>query len=353
MEQKAKRFLEDLLATPSPSGQEWAIQRKWIDYMRPYAHDIRTDMAGNAIAVLNPDAPFKVLIAGHCDEIGLIVSKIDDNGFVYVEPVGGISQKLAVGMKVEILGSGGTIVGVFGAKAQHHGGLKEEYEFSDLFIDCGAKTKEEMARIVRIGDMAVYKRSPELLLNGRISGRGLDNRTGAFIAAETMRRAAQRGVQVGLYAASTVNEETNMGGAYFAAAGVVPQMAIAVDVTFATDYPTAEPKSETVTLDGGPVLAKGAPINRKINMLLEASAKRKGIPLQYELTPRKTSTDADQMRLTGQGVPIALVSLPLRYMHAPVEMASLQDIEQEIELLVDLVVHLTGNENLNPIDDEL
>jgi len=352
MNQREKQFLLELLSTPSPSGQEWAVQRKWIEYVRPFAHEVRTDMAGNAIAVRNPDAPFKVLLAGHCDEIGLIVSRIDDDGYVYIEPLGGISQKLAVGMKVDILGTGGIVTGVIGARAQHHGGVKDGFEFSDLFIDCGASSKEEMLQYVQIGDMAVYKREPELLLGGRISGRGLDNRTGAFIVAEALRQAAERGAKVGIYAASTVNEETNLGGAYFAAAGIAPDMAIAVDVTFATDYPGADPKAETVKLDGGPVLAKGAPINRKINRLLEQSAKRRNIPLQYELTPGKTRTDADQMRLTGRGVPIALVSLPLRYMHSPVETASLQDIAMEIDLLADLLVHLTGNENLNPLEDE-
>lgn len=353
MNEQAKRFLLELLSTPSPSGQEWTIQRKWIDYVTPFAHEVRTDMAGNAIGIINPNAPFKVLLAGHCDEIGLIVSKIDDRGFIYVDALGGISQKLAVGMKVDILGYGGRITGVIGANAQHHGGLKDGFEFADLCIDCGAKTKEELAGIVQVGDLAVYKREPELLLNGRLSGRGLDNRTGAFIVAETLRRVAERGTQVGLYAASTVNEETNMGGAYFASAGLSPNMAIAIDVTFATDYPGASSNHAEIKLDGGPVLAKGAPINRKMNRLLEQSAERNKIKLQYELTPRKTSTDADMIRTTGRGVPIALVSLPLRYMHAPVETASLNDIEQEIELLTDMIVHMTGNENLNPIDDEL
>ncbi|MEF3304965.1 M42 family peptidase [Paenibacillus sp. GYB003] len=353
MDEQAKRFLMELLSTPSPSGQEWIIQRKWIEYVKPFAHDIRTDMAGNAVGVVNPEAPFKVLLAGHCDEIGLIVSKIDDKGFVYVDALGGISQKLAVGMKVDIWGSGGRITGVIGANAQHHGGLKDDFEFSDLCIDCGAKSKEELAGIVQVGDLAVYKREPELLLGDRISGRGLDNRTGAFIVAETLRRAAGRGAKVGVYAASTVNEETNLGGAYFASAGLQPTMAIAVDVTFATDYPGTTSKHEVIELDGGPVLAKGAPINRKINNLLELAAKRQNIPIQLELTPRKTGTDADMIRFTGRGVPIALVSLPLRYMHSPVETASLRDIEQEIELLTDMIVNLTGGENLNPLDDEL
>ncbi|WCK54436.1 M20/M25/M40 family metallo-hydrolase [Aneurinibacillus sp. Ricciae_BoGa-3] len=352
MDAQAKQFLTDLLATPSPSGMEVEIQKKWMNYVKQFADKMETDTAGNVIGILNPDADFKVLIAGHCDEIGFIVNRIDEQGFVYVDKVGGISHKPAIGMKVEILGEKQRITGVIGANAEHHGGVKDDFEFSDLYIDCGAKSKEEIARYVQIGDMAVYKRQLEFLLNGRISGRGLDNRTGAFIAAEVLRSLAQKQPSVGVYAVSTVNEETNMGGAYFAGSAVMPTMAIAVDVTFATDYPGVNTnKYGLVNLEEGPVLAKGAPVNRKINKLLEESARRLGIPLQYELTPRSTGTDADKLRLTGKGVPVALVSLPLRYMHSPVETASLHDMEQEIALLIDMILNLTGKEGLKPLED--
>ncbi|RBW69075.1 M20/M25/M40 family metallo-hydrolase [Bacillus taeanensis] len=352
MKQQSKQFLTELLATPSPSGAEMDIQKKWISYVKQFADEIRTDMVGNAIGILNPEAPFKVLIAGHCDEIGFIVSRIDENGFIYVQALGGISPKAAVGMKVTIFGFNKTITGVIGVNAQHHGGVKDDLKFEDIYIDCGAKNREEVEKFVAIGDLAVYKRELEWLMNDRISGRGLDNRTGAFIAAEVLRKAAKKGTNIGVYAVSTVNEETNMGGAYFAGAGIEPTMAIAVDVTFATDYPGVDTRKHgSISLDKGPVLAKGAPINWKINRLLEESAKALDMKLQYELTPRHTGTDADKLRLTGKGVPVALVSLPLRYMHAPVETASLRDIKEEIELLTHFVVNLSGNENLNPLED--
>src|SRR5437763_4211094 len=133
MNNDSKAFLADLLSTPSPSGREMEIQRKWMKYVSTYAHKMETDMAGNAIAILNPEAPFKVLIAGHCDEIGFIVNRIDDNGFIYVDKVGGISAKPAVGMKVQILGSGGNIIGVIGANAEHHGGVKDGLEMGDIY----------------------------------------------------------------------------------------------------------------------------------------------------------------------------------------------------------------------------
>ena len=258
-----KEFLFELLATPSPSGSEEEIQLKWKKYVETFADEVRTDMSGNVIGIMNPDAPFKVLLAGHCDEIGFMVKRIDEDGFIYVEKLGGISPKIAVGMKVDILGFNGCITGVIGANAQHHGGVSDNLEIDDIYIDCGANNKSEIENIVQVGDLAVYKRDVEHLLNNRISGRGLDNRTGAFIVAEVLRELADKDIHVGVYAVSTVNEETNMGGAYFAGASIKPTMAIACDVTFATDYPSvSRSKHGEIDLDKGPVLAKGAPINK-------------------------------------------------------------------------------------------
>lgn len=344
-------FLMELLKTPSPSSYEMNIQRKWMDYVTPYVDEMITDDAGNAIGVLNPGATFKVMLAGHCDEIGLVIKRIDEKGFLYIDKMGGINPKAAVGMRVKVIGEESEFIGVIGCNAQHHGGLKGDFELGDLFIDCGFKTKDEAMEHVGIGDLAVYDRDPEILRDRYVTGRGLDNRTGAFMIAEVMKRLSKVDLNVGVYAASTVNEETNMGGAYFAAAGVKPTLALACDVTFATDYPFVNTnKHGDFDLDGGPVLAKGAPINRKANKLLEASAKKLNMTLQYELTSAATGTDADKMRLTGKGVPVALVSLPLRYMHSPVETASIQDMEQEIDLLVSFLSDLTGTESLNPLD---
>ncbi|WP_439644460.1 M20/M25/M40 family metallo-hydrolase [Gracilibacillus boraciitolerans] len=331
---------------------EMDIQKKWMKYVAPYADEIRSDHAGNVIAVVNEDADFHLLLAGHCDEVAFVVNRIDENGFVFIEKMGGINPKAAVGMKVEILGHVRNINGVIGVNAQHHGGIKGDFDVEDLFIDCGAASKAELEEDIQIGDLVVYRRTSEILKDRFISGRGLDNRTGSFIVAEVMKRLKEKHINIGVYGVSTVNEETNMGGAYFAAAGLKPDAALALDVTFATDYPSVDKRKHgDVRLDGGPVLAKGAPINRKLNQLLEATAKKLEMKLQYELTPRHTGTDADKMRLTGKGVPVSLVSLPLRYMHSPVETASLQDTEEEIQLLVEFITNMTGNESLNPLDD--
>ncbi|MRG85206.1 M20/M25/M40 family metallo-hydrolase [Salinibacillus xinjiangensis] len=352
MELTNKQFLLDLLTTPSPSSMEMTIQKKWMNYIKPYADEIRTDHAGNVIGILNPDADFKVLLAGHCDEIAFVITKIEKDGFLRFSKMGGISPKVAVGMKVEILGANKTLTGVIGANAEHHGGVKEKLEFEDLYIDCGAKSKDEIEPYIQIGDLAIYKREPEILMDRYISGRGLDNRTGAFIVAEVLRKLSEKNVHAGVYAASTVNEETNLGGAYFAAAGIQPSFAIACDVTFATDYPGVDTaKYGDIQLEKGPVLAKGAPINRKVNQFLQKAAQDLYMDVQYELTPRNTGTDADKMRYTGVGVPVGLVSLPLRYMHSPVETASMKDIQEEIDLLVKMIEDLSGSESLNPLDD--
>ncbi|MFQ3544733.1 M20/M25/M40 family metallo-hydrolase [Halobacillus rhizosphaerae] len=352
MDQSRLNFLMELLKTPSPSSMEMAIQKRWIEEMKPVADEIRTDHAGNAMAVLNPEADFKIMLAGHCDEIALVINRIDERGYLHFDKMGGINPKAAVGMKVTVLGYKKAITGVIGVNAQHHGGLKGDFDLEELFIDCGAQSKEEMEGLVQIGDLAVYKRSPEVLMDRYVSGRGLDNRTGQFIVGEVVRKLAEKNLKVGVYAVSTVNEETNMGGAYFAAAAIEPDLALACDVTFATDYPGVnQNKHGDIRLEGGPVLAKGAPINRKINQLLEKTATSLSMKVQYELTPRATGTDADRMRLTGKGVPVSLVSLPLRYMHSPVETASIKDMDEEIELLTEMIANMTGNESLNPLED--
>lgn len=351
MNKESREFLLELLNTPSPSGREGEIQKKWASYVKGYADRIETDNAGNVIGIINPDAKFKVLLAGHCDEIGFIVKRIDDKGFVYFEAVGGISPKLAPGMKVEVLGYEKKIAGVIGVNPEHFHESKDKIEFEDLYIDCGAASREEMGQYVRFGDLIVYKREPELLLNDMVSGRGLDNKTGAFIAAEVLRNAAGKNPNVGVYCISTSTEEIGTKGAYEAGAGIAPDMAVICDVTFATDHPGVDTnKHGEVYVGKGPALGLGPAVNVKINEMIEKTAEKIGIKLQYELYTSSTGTDGDKIRVTGKGVPIALVSLPLRYMHSPVEVASFKDIEEEINLLSALILGLTGEESLKPVE---
>lgn len=344
-----KEFLENLIKCPSPSGDEIAIQHLWLNELKPYAHKLETDMAGNAIAILNPEAPFKVLLAGHCDEIAFMVNHIDDKGFLSVVQAGGISPKLALGSRVRVMGQQ-VVKGVVAVPPQHKGGASDEVKIEDVTIDIGAKSKEEAAALIAIGDYVIYDVDYDYLLNETFTGRGLDNRTGAFIIAEVIKALCKETLNVGVYAVSTVNEETNMGGAHFAAANIVPNMAIACDVTFATDGVGSNPKKDgDVKLGGGPVISKGSQINTKINTLFQEVAKNHNLPLQVELTPRSTGTDADKMRFTGKGVAVALISLPLRYMHSPNEVVSLVDIQTEIDLLVNMIKDLKGTEELKPL----
>ncbi|MCK8058172.1 MULTISPECIES: M20/M25/M40 family metallo-hydrolase [unclassified Fusibacter] len=345
-----KKFLETLIKCPSPSGDEVAIQKLWMNELKPYAHKMETDFSGNAIAILNPEAAFKVLLAGHCDEIAFMVQYIDDKGFVYVNRAGGINPKLALGSRVRIYGKE-VVKGVVSVNAEHKGGEKGEIKVEDLTIDCGASSKDAIKELVSVGDYVIYDMDYDYLLNNTMSARALDNRSGAFIVGEVIKALSKEDLNVGVYGVSTVNEETTAGGAHFATAQIQPDMAIACDVTFATDGPGANLKKDgDVKLGGGPVISYGSQINFKINDMIKATAKKYEHKLQFELTPNRTGTDADRMRFTGKGVPVALISLPLRYMHSPSEVVSLDDIQEEINLLVNMIKDMTGKENLKPLE---
>ncbi len=341
-------FFEKLISTPSPSGAEAGIQKLWKDEMKKYAK-ISTDGAGNVIATLNGGADFSVLLAAHSDEIAFMVRHIDDKGYISVAAIGGISAKPAIGSRVRVLGKK-TIIGVVAVPPEHKGGQKGELDVDGLLIDCGAKDGKELKKIVSVGDYVIYDLNLDYLQNNNVVGRALDNRSGLFIISEVVKELAKEKINVALHAVSTVNEETNQGGAYFAASSLKPSIAIACDVTFATDDPSSSAaKDGDVKLGGGPVIAFGPQVSRVVNNMLIESAKKNKHDIQYELAPRRTGTDADTMRFTGAGVPVALVSLPLRYMHSPSEVVNLKDIEAEIKLLVDFIKSLTGKEDLCPV----
>ena len=350
MEKAPAAFLNKLLETPSPSGKEVALQQEWIKYVKKFAK-IETDFAGNVIASLNEKADFKVLLSGHSDEISMIVTKIDENGFIRFDKAGGINPKVLPGLKVDILGFGKTISGVIGYSLKKEKDVSEKPSCKDFFIDCGAKSAKELEKFIRTGDYIVYRSKPEMLLNDRIICKALDDKTGSFIVAEVMRKLSKKNLKVAVYGLSSTGEETNQRGAFYAASRIKPNMAIACDVTFNTDTPGEDHEHKpAVELDKGPALSIGSPINVKVNELLEKTAKKSKIPLQFELTPDRTCTDADRMQFSGEGVPVALVSLPLRYMHSPIEIASIKDIDMVIKLLVDMISSLKGKEDLKPVN---
>lgn len=349
MDKKSNEFLFRLLKTHSPSGDEAEYQKIWAEYVKDFA-EVATDEVGNAIGVLNNKAKFKIMLAGHCDEISMMVSDIDEKGFVSFVKAGGINAKLIPGLKVEIRGySNVTVPGVIGFNLEERKSDDGKHSCKDYFIDCGYDSDKELKKLIRVGDYIVYKSEPEIIGKDRLVCKGLDNKTGSFIVAEILRKLSSRKLAVGVYAVSTTGEETNMRGAHSAASKISPNLGIACDVTFNTDLPEEGSTHAKVFFEKGPVISVGSPVNRKINKIIEDTAKKLNLSLQIELSPDRTYTDADKIMFANTGVPVALVSLPLRYMHSPVEMASLKDINDIIELLAEMIAGLTGKEDFRPV----
>ena len=341
-----KEFLYTLLDSPSVSGHEIGLQKKVIEEMKPWAHEIRTDYTGNVISVLNPDAPFKVMLAAHIDEIGLIVTHIQEDGMLRVAKSGGIYARTYPGHQVVVHGFGGTVYGtVINNKDMDKADLKD----GDLCIDIGAKDAAEARKYVREGDPVHLNTYHQEMLGGFLSARAVDDRGCAFIILEALKKAKEMGCKIGVYAATTVGEETTMRGAYWAGSAVQPNVAIAVDVTFASDYPGTDPKeSGYVKLGCGPVICNSSMANRKVNDLLRSCAAAREIPYQMESFMGRTGTDADKIHFTGTGVTTALLSLPLRYMHSPSEVCHLDDIRNAIDLLAEFLCTIDEDTDLDP-----
>lgn len=341
-----KQFLFEMLKTPSPSGGEIGLQKKIMDYTNEFHHN--TDFTGNLITSFNNESPFRVLLAGHVDEIAYMVSDITSQGFIKVVGVGGIRHQLAQGRRVQILGKE-TVLGTFGIAA---GGkpVNTEAKVSDLYIDTGY-SKEDLETKIQVGDYVVYLEDVTELGNNRITARALDNRLGAFIVTESLRRAKEKGAEVGVYSATTVGEESTMRGAFWAAENVLPNLAIVIDVTFTCDYPGKSAHiTGDISLDKGPVLAKGSIINDIVNNDLAELAKKMDMNIQYEVAPGRTGTDGDKIHQSAQGVPVVLVSIPLRYMHSPSEVCSLNDVEQIIELVSEFIANMSEDYDIDPFN---
>lgn len=341
-----KEFLYTLLDSMSVSGHEISLQKKVIAEMKPYADEIRTDYTGNVISILNPGAPFKVMLAAHIDEIGLIVTHIQEDGLLRVAKSGGIYARTYPGHQVMVHGFGGTVSGVvINSKDMDKAELKD----SDLYIDIGTKDAAEARKFVQEGDPIHLNTYHQEMLGGFLSARAVDDRGCAFIILEALKKAKAMGCQIGVYAATTVGEETTMRGAYWAGSAVQPNVAIAVDVTYASDYPGTDPRDTgSVKLGKGPVLCNSSIANRKVNDLLKACAAANGIPYQMESYMGRTGTDADKLHFTGTGVTTALLSLPLRYMHSPAEVCHLEDIQHSIDLLAQFLCTINEASDLDP-----
>ena len=343
-----REFLKKLLNTVSVSGNEETNQRNALAYGKNFAHRQIVDAVGNVINVVNPDSPCRVLLCGHMDEIGFRVTHIDEKGFIHVQKAGGVRPKLYVGSPMQIIHEGQKVNGVGAVDEELL--KKEDMKDSDLVIDIGADNREEAAARVAVGDSVCADTAVRELLNDRFTCRALDDKTGAFVILEAAKLAAARGAACGVYANTVVGEETTGRGAYFASANVKPACAVIVDVTWASDAPDGDPNATgEVRLGGGPVLCLSGMTNKPLNRLLETIAGEKDIPLQYEVAGGKTYTDGDTALMTGGGVPIALVSIPLRYMHSSVEVASWKDLEYAIELIAEMLCRMDEGFDFRPL----
>jgi putative aminopeptidase FrvX len=340
-------FLKTLLDTPGPSGFEAAPARIWRDRARTFA-EVRGDVAGNSIATVNPDGNPTVMLAGHIDEIGLIITYIDDDGFLYFSGIGGWDAQVLVGQRVRILARAGDVVGVVGKKPIHL--LKPEdrdraSKLTDLWMDIGSGSRAEAEAQVGVGDPAVVDARSVDLPNHRLVSRSIDNRIGAFVVLEALRRYAEAPGAARVSAVATTQEEIayHGGGALVSAFGVEPRAAIVVDVTFATDHPGMEKKElGEHKLGTGPVLTRGSIISPVLFAILRDAATRLGIPCTLHAAGRDTSTDADAIHIARAGVATALVSVPNRYMHSPNEMVSLEDVDRAADLLAEACRGITG-----------
>ena len=349
-------FLARLLDAAGPSGFEVEAARLWRAEAETFADSVTTDVSGNTVATVNPEGRPRIMLAGHIDEIGLQVTHVDEDGFLYIAGIGGWDPQVLVGQRVKILGPQGNILGVVGKKAIHLQKVDERKSASkidQLWVDVGVGSRAEAEALgLRVGDAMVIDAAMVSLAGDRIASRAIDNRIGAYIVLEALRLLSDASPMASAVAVATVQEEIGGGaggGARSSAFGLEPEAALVVDVTFSTDVPDIEKKVlGEHRLGGGPVLSRGSAAHPVVFERLVEVAGAEGIPHTIQAAPRSTRTDADSIYLTRSGVPTGLVSVPNRYMHSPNEMVSLSDLESTARLLAAFVASLDGDTDFTP-----
>jgi len=332
-------FLYKYLNNPSPTGFEASGQQIWLDYVKPLVDTYFTDNYGTAVGVINPEHPYKVVIEAHADEISWFVNYITPEGYIYVRRNGGSDHMIAPSMRVNIHTDKGTVPGVFGWPAIHvrKEGKEEAPTMDNIFIDVGARTKDEVEQMgIHVGCVITFKDELQELNGKFYSGRALDNRIGGYMIAEVLRKIKESGVNLpfGLYVVNAVQEEIGLRGAEMIAAKIKPNVAIITDVCHDTTAPMySKISSGDQSAGKGPVLTYGAAVHKKLLDLIIGTAKKNDIPFQRAAASRSTGTDTDAFAYSNEGVPSALISLPLKYMHTTVETASKEDINNVIELM--------------------
>ena len=355
MREASFEFLQQLLAAPSPSGYEQPAQRIFRSYIAPFSQ-VATDVMGNAFGMIQGvgEKRPRVMLVGHTDEIGLQVRYLDDNGFIYFSAIGGVDPHITPGMRVHVHTTAGRINGVVGKKPIHLIEPKERDNVIKLdaqYIDIGAANKKEAEALIRVGDPITFAVSLERLHGDRVTSRGFDDKAGCFVVAEVLRRVAAlpTPLSIDLYGVSSVQEEVGLRGGTTSCYSVNPDIGICVEVDFATDQPDVDKKHNgDVGLGRGPILPRGPNINGALFDLLSSTAVQEEIAVQYTGIARATGTDANVMQISRGGVATALVKLPLRYMHTPVETMSLSDLEGAINLIVATLARISDKEAFIP-----
>jgi putative aminopeptidase FrvX len=350
-------FLRSYINNPSPTGFEYPGQKLWLEYIRPFVDTSFTDPYGSAAGVINPDAPFKVVIEAHADEISWFVNYISPEGLIYVKRNGGVDHMIAPGKRVLIHGKKGMVKAVFGWPAIHTriGGDKDPVpKVENLCLDCGGRSRKEVEDLgITVGTVATYEEGFDELAYGYLIGRAFDNRIGGFMIAEVARmlKENKRKLPFGLYVVNAVQEEIGLRGAEMMARRIKPDVAIITDVTHDTTTPTLNKAIEGDCACGkGPSLAFGPAVHNKLLGLVQDVAEKNDIPVQLRTVSRSTGTDTDSFAYANDGCPSVLISIPLRYMHTTVEMLHKDDIENTIRLMYETVLTLTPKTKLSYFD---
>lgn len=352
MEEASLQFLKQLLHTPSPSGFERPIQDVVRTWATPLADQVRTDRHGNVLAVVNPQGQPRVMLAGHCDQIGLMVQHIDDNGFLYAQPIGGWDMQILLGQHLTVWTKSGPVAGVLSRKAPHLLTTEERNkvpQFNDVWIDIGARDRKEAEELVLAGDPVTVALGSRDLRNGLMASPALDDKVGVWTVMETLRLLRGRTLRAAVYCVSTVQEEIGLRGAATSAYGIHPTLGIAVDVCHATDTPGNDKKKiGDIKLGKGPVLFRGPNVNPHVFERLHSTAGALPVSVQVCGSPRATGTDANAIQLARDGVATGLIGIPNRYMHSPVETVCLEDLDQAARLLAEFCTGVTPEMDWTP-----
>ncbi len=350
---KSLEFLEKYLNTSSPTGYEWNGQKVWMDYLKPYVDSFITDNYGTAVGVINPDAKFKVVIEGHADEISWYVNYITEDGLIYVVRNGGSDHQIAPSKRVNIHTKNGIVTGVFGWPAIHTRDKSDEKapKQDNIFIDVGAEDKAGVEALgVHVGCVITYPDEFFVLNGNKFVCRALDNRMGGFMIAEVARLLKENGKELdfGLYVTNSVQEEIGLRGAEMITQTIKPNVAIVTDVTHDTTTPMIDKKKEgDASIGKGPVVAYAPAVQNRLRNLILDTAEEKEIPFQRRATSRSTGTDTDAFAYSNGGVPSALISLPLRYMHTTVEMVHRDDVENVIRMIYESLLKINNDHNFS------